>query len=177
MVTDHQEDVMTPPEGVAYQQADYAGLVRRIAAGGIDFVVILFLPAILALPFSGLLERLPRLAFLWWLGIAWLYLVVLKRSRLRTLGYRMTGVKIVDLHGGRPKLWRLTLRSLFAFCGPLAPVLDFLWISGNPQKRALRDLLGQTYVVRNNAQPVGRVPLRYHTYDIWTYNSIVLEPV
>lgn len=168
---------MTSPEGVAYQQDDYAGLARRVVAGGIDFVIILFLPAVLSLPFSGLLELMPGLALLWWLVVPWLYLVVLKRSRLRTLGYRIADVKVIDLQGGRPKLWRLTLRALFSFCGPLAPFLDFFWISGNPQKRALRDVVAQTYVVRSNAHPVSQVSLRYQVYDICTYNSIVLEPV
>jgi uncharacterized RDD family membrane protein YckC len=166
---------MTSAEGVAYQQEDYAGLGRRMLAAGIDFVVILFLPGILWMPFEGLLPE--YLALVWWPGVVWLYLVVLKHSPVRTLGYRIAGVKVVNLQGGRPGLWRLTTRALFAFGGPLAPILDFFWIPGNPQKRALRDLFGQTYVVRNDAQPVSRVSLQYSTYDIWALNFVLLEPV
>jgi uncharacterized RDD family membrane protein YckC len=168
---------MSSREGVAYQEDDYAGLVRRILAGGIDFVAILILLPILSLPLQLFLKQMPGLWLVWGFGMVWLYLVVLKRSPVRTLGYRIAGVKVVDLQGGRPGIWCLTVRALFAFFGPFAPVLDFFWISDNPQKRALRDLLGQTYVVRIDAQPVGRVSLRYRVYDIWGYNAVLLEPM
>ena len=168
---------MSSAEGVAYQPDDYAGLGRRMLAAGIDFAVILFLPAIVWMTLEELLPEYLVLVLVWWPGLAWLYLVVLKRSPVRTLGYRIAGVKIVNLQGGRPGLWRLTLRVVFALTGPLAPILDFFWIPGNPQKQALRDLFGQTYVVRNDAQPVGRVSLKYCTYDLWACNFVVLKPV
>jgi uncharacterized RDD family membrane protein YckC len=103
------------------------------------------------------------------------YMVVLKRSRFRTLGYRLGGVKIVGLDGGPPSYPSLLLRFTFTALGPLNWCIDLLWLSHDPHRQALRDKFANTYVIRTDAQPAGegRIVLRY--YHIIFYNCLFRE--
>jgi hypothetical protein len=40
---------------------------------------------------------------------------------------------------------------MFLFLGPFNYVADLIWLSGDPQRQALRDKFTQTYVVRKKA--------------------------
>jgi hypothetical protein len=50
---------------------------------------------------------------------AFAYFVILKRSRFRTLGYRLGQIKIVGLDGQPPTYLSLSLRLMFGLLGPL----------------------------------------------------------
>ncbi len=88
--------------------------------------------------------------------LAYLYLSVLKASELRTPGYWLTGLRIVDLKGRRPSLARMTFRLVFWILGPIHPLYDLLYVSNDGQRQTLRDRLVGTYVVRRSAEPAGR---------------------
>ena len=128
-------------EGVYYRQEDYAGVWRRLVVDVIDILVVLFVSAVLlfalAVVFDG---QVPTLAVPLILAlVAVMYLVVLKGSRVRTLGYRIAGTRIVNLRGQAPGLDALASRLLFAVCGPLNLLLDILWIPGDERRQALRE--------------------------------------
>jgi len=103
--------------------------------------------------------------------MAFAYFVLLKRSRFRTLGYKLCGARIVNLQGDRPSVYSLTIRLLFAVFGPLNLLLDLIWIPTDECRQALRDKFAHTYVVRFNAAPEGRGTVVYTTYFIlgWAF--------
>jgi len=108
--------------GVYYSRGDYVGVARRMLIDLVDFLAALALSALaVAAAFmapTAVAERLwlPLTAFVWFA-----YFVLLKRSRFRTLGYRIAGAQIVDLTGGRPSIFSLSARLVFVLFGPLNP--------------------------------------------------------
>lgn len=169
-----------PVSGVYYRREDYAGFVRRMLVDLVDIGA------------AGCLTIAIYAAL--WEGVGWFrdagalfmavtasvgfgYFVVLKRSRWRTLGYRLGGVKIVGLDGARAGWGALTFRLSFMLLGPLNWVIDLFWLSGDPHRQAIRDKFARTYVVRANAEPAGegRVAIRY--YEICGYNFLFREVV
>ena len=159
-------------EGVYYRRQDYAGLWRRLLAAIVDAIVVVV--ALIALLLSGTASAASvLLAFITWLALSLLYLVVCKRTRVRTLGYRLARVRLVDIRGESPRSLRVTFRLLFTLMGGYSSALgliDILWITGDDHRQALRDKLAHTYVIRMGAQPVGLGPIVYDVYHVlgWT---------
>ncbi len=151
--------------GVYYQDTDYAGLFRRIVIVVIDLSVIFLSMIILNICwFVFVSVPLPPL-FLIWLAITYFYLAILKRTRIRTLGYILTGVEIVDLKGKCPSWLTMTTRYISLVLGLLHPLLDILWLTQEREKQTLRDKVAGTYVIKKNAQPVGtgiQIVIIYH---------------
>lgn len=111
---------MQSASGVYFKLEDYAPFWLRMLVDLIDLIVygalcIFVLAAVL------LIGRLNRTAFnaifLLWLTIAFSYFVVLKRSKFRTLGYRMGRLRIVNLDGNVPGYWSLLTRFTFGVLG------------------------------------------------------------
>jgi uncharacterized RDD family membrane protein YckC len=157
-----------PSDGAAdhvfYEMSDCAGFFRRIAATVVDLAVLLaFIVAYYAILVAfdpseiadGKAEDWFAIVFI---GVAFLYLTVLKRSRFRTLGYRLTGLRIVDLKGRPPAIARISMRLLWWVLGPINPLLDLFFMSSDPSRQTLRDKLMGTYVVRQDAEPAGTGP-------------------
>ncbi len=144
--------------------------VRRVIIFCVDFV------AAIALSFGVLIgvlyiyflrnpqSDLPPQS-LWVLPIVtYLYLTALKRSRIRrirSLGYILTGVRIVDIRGGRPSLLQMTIRMLPLLPVPWSLLFDLGWIVDEPQRQTLRDKWAGTFVVHRKALPIGIAPVRY----------------
>jgi len=158
-------------EGVYYRREDYAGLWRRLLAAIVDAIVVV--AALFALVIGTPSAASVFLTFIAWLALSFLYLVVCKRTRVRTLGYRLARVRLVDIRGESPRSLRVTFRLLLTLMGGYSSALglvDFLWITGDDHKQALRDKLAHTYVIRTGAQPAGRGPIIYDVYHVlaWT---------
>ena len=159
-------------EGVYYRRQDYAGLWRRLLAASVDaFVIVTGLIA--AVLIGEALADSVFVGFMTWLVLSLAYLVICKRTRVRTLGYRLAGMRLVDIRGGAPHSLRVTFRLLFALMGGYSSTLgliDFFWITGDDDRQTLRDKLAQTYVIRAGAQPAGRGPIVYEVYHMlaWT---------
>ena len=153
-------------QGVFYRPEDYVHFWRRDLIDCIDVLVVSMLCLLLGiLLFFVLGENPPRLRRVFALGcvgVGLWYFVILKRSRVRTVGYILAEARIVSLTGERPTIATLSLRLSFAILGPTNFIVDLLWLGGDPQ--ALRDKFAHTYVVRKNAVPVGRGRLRYAQY-------------
>jgi uncharacterized RDD family membrane protein YckC len=108
--------------------------------------------------------------------LCYLYLGPLKRSRWRTLGYQLTDLRIVDLHGHRPSLPRMTFRCVLLTLGAGFWLFDLLWILGNSDRRKFSDQFAGTYVVRARARPVGFGPI-VATYYYFVTNCFVFGEV
>lgn len=122
----------------------------------IDAVVLYFLWAILftiisqaqtSIPAPGLVMA-SSLFF-----IAFLYMVMLKRSPVRTLGYLAMKIKVVALQGGPPSLSQMVFRSSLLMLGPMFMFIDLFLLFGDARRRKLSDLLAGTCVVRSRARP------------------------
>jgi len=104
--------------------------------------------------------------FFWgWLVFAYLYLTLLKASRVRTLGYKLTGSKIVNLRGQRPSIIWMTFRLALWIGGPFSFLFDLFWSGIDDDRQTLRDRFAGTCVVNTNAEPIGEseIHLAYFT--------------
>jgi len=166
-------------EGVYYQDDAYAGFVRRLMVIAIDSVILVVL---------GLTIWIGLMFFVWdatigdlrwdpsgiflltWLAIAWVYLSVLKPSKWRTVGYRLTGLKIVGIRGQRPSIVRMTFRMLLWLFGPFNLLLDLMWLGVDSEHQSLRDCYAGTYVVRFDAEPIGRAQVHLAYYNAFGFS-------
>ena len=147
----------TEGKGVVFQPGDHAGVVRRLIASAIDGLV-LFVGWVVLVSLWISMAGVPGITP-WTLGPAWMltafaYVVLLKRSRLRTLGYRLAGLRVVDLRGGCPGLLPMTIRGGLYLLGVAPLDVLSLFLGGRP-RRKLTDRVAGTWVVRAEARPVG----------------------
>ena len=142
--------------GVYFAANDYLGAGRRLLMVCVDTVVLGVMVWVLSSLWFHLVGDYEM-----FLGVVvlamWLYLVPLKRSGFRTIGYRVIGAKLVNLQGARPALWLLTLRSLLwmFFLAPLNLLLEFLWCRVDDDRQSIRDRLTNTCLVKQYATPIG----------------------
>ena len=168
---------MQPTIGVYFRRGDYASFWVRVLVGVVDFAVFGAFSAALAIAMMMILptnRTTMNLILLASVAAGFVYFVVLKRSRFRTLGYRVGRVKIVGLDGQAPSYPTLIMRSLFGILGPLN-WLDSIWLLNDKHHQTLRDKFACTYVVNINAQPSGKGRIVYSMYEIALYNCIFRE--
>ncbi|WDQ15983.1 RDD family protein [Rhodopirellula sp. P2] len=157
-------------EGIYFAHESYPGFIRRLIAMMIDGAILTFagiaIWILLALLFYVLeTDRSPEtLHIAIWLTIIWVYMTVIKRSWLRTIGYRLSGLQIVDTRGSRPSLMKMTFRLLMWIFGPFNFILDLMWLAADSEQQTLRDCYCGTYVVRATAQPEGSAPMHLTRY-------------
>jgi uncharacterized RDD family membrane protein YckC len=82
------------------------------------------------------------------IGIFWIYEVVLKRSAMRTIGYRLTGCRIVNLQGQPPSLFALTFRAFLWMFGPFNLLFDLFWCGIDDDRQTLRDRFAETCLTK-----------------------------
>jgi uncharacterized RDD family membrane protein YckC len=174
-----QEEVR---QAVRFADKDYAGLFRRVIIAVVDLgAVFLIWFAVFLTTWIGWValhpeSEHPLAAVLWLLPLtAYLYLTAVKRSRLGSLGLPVTRTRIVDIEGKRPSMLRITARFLWLLPLPLGLLLDLGWLLEEPARQTLRDKWAGTFVVRRNAEPVGRAPLTYHRICLVGIQLIVPE--
>ena len=97
-------------EGIYFAPADCAGLFRRFLIAVIDYGIILAVGAALQSLAGSNRSSLARPTGAW-IVLAFAYFVFLE-SRSGTVGYLLTGVRIVTLKGERPPLLRMAFRYL-----------------------------------------------------------------
>jgi uncharacterized RDD family membrane protein YckC len=166
-------------DGVVFAPGDLASFGRRLIASVVDGMVLFLIWAVVfnvwvalkgTTGFNGAtLGPAGMLA-------AFLYLGPVKRSRLRTVGYRLAGVRLVSLWGDRPSLPALALRGGLYLLGGFAG-LDFLWFLVVKRRQKLSDQLAGTYVVHAGAQPAGRGPVITAYYAGFGYFLVMSEVV
>ncbi len=159
---------ITPSEGVLYSDSNYAGLFRRFVIVIVDAAVVFFAGMTFAFLWYYVLDPFgdPDAMLIWsWGGFSYVYLAVLKPSPVRTLGFWLTGVRIVNYKGTAPSLIRMTFRLFLWVLGPINPVIDFFWLGGDRHKQTLRDKFAGTYVIKCRASPIAygkRKAAHYH---------------
>lgn len=163
-------------QGVYYRRQDYAGFWRRTVVAAVDVAVAFAALSVLTVIHEALLPTSgPALAFVLWLVLSYFYFVICKRSQARTLGYRLGGVRLVSIHGDTPSSSRVTFRLFFALLGgysSMLGVIDWLWITGDGDRQALRDKFARTYVIKASAEPVGRGPVGYDVCHVLTWTLL-----
>jgi uncharacterized RDD family membrane protein YckC len=161
-----------------YRREDYVGTIRHIVIIAVDLAVILFVvfplgfvPAIVA---ESLSIRSDSFLFVGPLFLTWLYLTVLKPSRIRSPGYWVTGSKIVTIYGEKPSTLCMTIRlaaTVFWFSLPLGTFLvDFMWPTVDSERQMLRDLYCGTRMIRNRATPVAQGRISHSFYTAMGYS-------
>jgi uncharacterized RDD family membrane protein YckC len=149
-----------------------AGFWKRLAAGVIDFAIIL--PAALLVIFVAskaggvhlparnmkvldvdmwidlVLASDPALVmgFVLFLAIAVTYLLVFHITLGRTLGMRVLKLKVIDVYGDPPSPARCVARCAGYLAGVATLFLGFLWIGFDSEKRGLQDWIAGTYVIK-----------------------------
>jgi uncharacterized RDD family membrane protein YckC len=165
-------------QGVFFAPQHYAGLLRRCVVYAIDLCVLWLAWTISYAAWTRFLQdetlAIDVAAYVW-LSFSFLYLTLLKASRFGTVGFLLGGVKIVNLKGERPSIFRMILRLLLWLFGPFNILYDFIWLSGDECKQSLRDKLAGTYVVRKGALPAGRGPLKLTRLFVLGFNLTFLE--
>lgn len=165
---------------LVYARTDYAGLGRRIAICIVDGLVILvmLIPiSLLAVPLAmagAKAETLGLATTGLWLICTLVYAVVLKVTPFRTLGYWITGTRILDHRGKRPSIARMAFRALWWYAMPPNVLVDFLWMLGDHSRQTLGDKFTGLYVLQDRATPLGpgrRQMILYtllgYTYAFW----------
>ena len=165
-------------ESVLYADSDYAGLFRRCAILIVDGAVLMFALFLLFAAWFVVVEQQEEAearAMLSWLLFVYVYLAILKPSRVRTLGFWLTGVRIVNHKGQRPSVFRMTFRLSLWILGPINPIIDFLWLGGDHHRQTLRDKFAGTYVIKRDATPVGRGKRRAAYYTLMGFTLFFWE--
>ena len=155
--------------GVYYAPGDYVGILRRIAIWVIDAFVLLCLLFGLGTVWSAVAPESPGPYLLTSLILVWLYVAVLKPSKLRTVGYWLTGCRIVNLRGESPSVLRMTLRSLMWMLGPFSPIFDLIWCGIDEDRQGLRDRFVGTCLIKRDATPIGQGEIHLAHFNAMGY--------
>ena len=175
--------------GVYYDSHGYASLVRRVSIEAIDILVVILLTFVISITAGTILlpisasatddatsqRALGRVFIITFVVVSILYFVVLKASRFRTLGYKLTGADIVTLEGTNPSLLIHAYRFLFIVLGPLNIALDLFWLGGDKNRQAIRDKFAKTYVIRRGARPAGTGKIVFAPYNFLGSSFIFRE--
>lgn len=177
--------------GVYFNTDDYASLFKRIISAGIDFLVLFTLIALISIGWSSIFSPpdydilseygwvalvFYSPAYFWFCTlIAYLYLAILKRSSVRTFGYRAANIRIVNMNGERPSLLQMTWRFLLLIFGPFHIFVDLFWLGGDDDRQALRDKMARTYVVRAKASPAGSGKYIFTNYNFFGFTFLFRE--
>lgn len=143
-------------EGVYFAPSDYIGAGRRLIILGVDAVTLFLLGWGLSVVWEQWIGDDEGFGTVLLVAI-WFYLVPLKRSAWRTVGYRLAGAKLVNLKGEQPALWALTLRSmLWLLCiTPVNFLFEVLWCGVDGDRQSIRDRIANTCLVKHKARPIG----------------------
>lgn len=141
--------------GVYFAPEHYLGFGPRVIIFIVDAVALGTLMWVVAFAWLNMFGDYDELFLIAAGAMIWLYVVWLKRTEFRTIGYRLVNAKLVTLRGKRPSLLMLTFRSLLWIFGPFSFALDFIWCSIDEDKQTMRDRFTNMCLVRNDAQPIG----------------------
>lgn len=163
-------------DGVYYRRDDYASFLRRLTANLIDVVVLYFAMVVLAVVLDYFYYNLGVIslsygAFTCFIFaviclVPWGYLTICKASSLRTLGYRVAGLKIVTLAGQSVPWYQMSFRLFLWMFGPFSMFLDSVWVFTDEARQSCRDCYCGTLVVRNRAVPQGTAPIILTLYNV-----------
>lgn len=164
--------------GVIFDKEEYAGFIKRVVIAVVDLIFILVvLAAVLFISnnFISNKESFLNFNFVFFIFFSIWYLALVKRSKIRTIGYILTGVKIVNLKGEKPSIFKMILRASLLVLGPFELIVDIIWLTSEATKQTLRDKYVGTYVVNLNANPIGKGKLQNVTLGVMGWNLMYKE--
>jgi uncharacterized RDD family membrane protein YckC len=167
---------VSPPvnQGVYYERSAFPGTFVRLLVCLIDVIVFFIVYGLTGQFFASMASLdTPQVAFVSFVLLGWIYLVLLKRSALGTLGYLIFRLRIVNLRGEPAGLARLTLRLAAAII--FNSLVDLLWSSSDASKQPLRDKISGTYVIRRGATPAGFGEFTYKNAFVLGMNLVFKE--
>lgn len=189
------------PNAVVFQMSDYATPGRRLASFLIDLAVMFvlgfaFINAVAfvvtpreVLTIESSRERSQKIVesvrkvqvpmFLGLFAFFGVYHIMLRTMRRGTIGYRLTGVRLVDHQGLSPSIRTVLRRFLIALPGCSLFAAAYLLCSQDPRRQALHDQWSGTWVVRYRAQPAGPARTTFHPKMIGPFvrTYMDVEPV
>jgi uncharacterized RDD family membrane protein YckC len=164
--------------GVYYKKDDYAGFLKRVVIAIVDLIVLLIAAALSLFVtdyFVHDMNSYLKINFFIVIILSLLYLAILKRTQKGTIGYILTGVKIVNLKGEKPSIFKMVLRASLLVLGPFELVIDIMWLTSEATKQTLRDKYVGTYVVNKAAQPIGKSKLQNASLGVMGWNLLYRE--
>jgi uncharacterized RDD family membrane protein YckC len=188
------------PDGVYFAAKDYAHPLRRLAALVIDLAFLFAMLNVIFIPLAYVmvpetLRSQRRTAetqremqsyvkpikvpvTLAWLALCVAYEIPLRRTRGGTVGYRLTGIRLVDQSGQAPQMRPLIRRLLFAIPCTLFLGVSYFSCFTSPRRQTAHDKWSGTWAVRKAAQPAGPALTSYHTTFLGTIpmTYVDLEP-
>ncbi len=167
----------TNSDGVYFRNEDYASFWLRLLIDVIDVLVVSVVCFILTLALWTMFpadSTTLNLTLAVVVLVSFCYMVLLKRSGIGTIGYRVGRVRVVGLDGKTASISSLSMRLMFAALGPLN-YIDLLWIFSDTHRQCLRDKIANTYVIKANARPAGSGRITYRQCDILGYNFLFQE--
>jgi len=149
-----------------FNSEDYAGPIRRVVILAIDLVALFVIVCVIILALVLLdpphpANQLGGEMLLLMMSAGYVYLTLVQRSRIGTLGYLLMGVRIVDIEGRRPSLLQMTVRLIPMLPVPWSLLFDLGWMLDDPNRQTLRDKWAGTFVVRRKARPLGQATVVY----------------
>lgn len=165
--------------GTYFAAEAHVGFSRRVLILIIDLGVLICAGGVLWIAMVAVLRDPDSSFFLTYIALVWLYLAVLKQSRIRTIGLRLTGARVVNLRGQRPSILRMTFRLLLWAFGPFNLIYDLIWMGADNDLRTLRDCFAGTCVINNEAQPAGTAEIHlvyYHAFGLILMYPRVTRP-
>ncbi len=153
----------------------YSGFFRRLIAFTLDMLLVsvpgmLLFGSMLALQFQNI-DVNPTDAQIARLGltvltaqlvsvlIAWLYYALLESGKHQaTFGKRLLGIKVVGKEGNRISFARATGRFFAKTLSYLTLYVGFIMAGFTNRKRALHDIVAETYVVKKSVTPGQEFP-------------------
>ncbi|RPH99193.1 MAG: RDD family protein [Calditrichaeota bacterium] len=167
---------MHPVNGVFFQTRDYGSIGRRFLAAIIDIMILVVVFFILSATGQLFSENWAvNLLIFVFIVFTTVYLTWIKKSPLRTLGYRLAGIKIVTLQNKPPSLVTMFFRLLLMLFYPFQFPIDTLWLINDPHRQSLRDKLTCTYVIREDTIPVGERQIICVNYCLLGFNFLFKE--
>ncbi len=146
--------------GVVFNENDYAGMPSRIIIIILDLIMVSIVFVAGYSLDSYLYESYYTNSFanslFISLFISYLYLTVIKASKIGTLGQLVTNTKIIHINGKKPNIFTMTYRLIFWVLGPINFVLDYAWLTLNKERRTIRDSICNTIIVKKDATPISR---------------------
>ncbi len=149
---------------------DYAGIVSRLAAVGIDAAIVAVILSMTTIGFNTFLQFVTLVTFFdpaEWLRnnltipftipalllalippITFaLYEILFIAAVGRTPGKAIIGLAVVNRRGDHPSLFRAFLRAPGKYISAAALLLGFFWIIIDPQRQGWHDKIARTWVV------------------------------
>lgn len=174
--------VMTHDEnkGKYFKHDDYAGPYWRLAIISIDIVVLILL-SVLFIIASSILMALIDIPLQWfffaWLFLCFFYLGPIHSMGIGTIGFKLTGFRLVDQNGQRPSVWRTIIRCGYLLLSPSYYLVDALCTCSPYTRQTIWDKGADTVVVLKEASPIGTISLRYSLEFFLGQCHVFREPV